>query len=74
MRPTALRDCAKHFTCIVWFVMQELLLFPMKKRKRRKVVVFALGPKGRKRKLNAKTVDVYSNDLKFSHHFRVQLS
>ena len=64
MRPILLRDCAKHFTCIVWFVMQELVLLPMKSRKRKK----------RGREDSMQKLDIHSNDLKFSHDFRVQTS
>ena len=30
-----------------------------------------LGPTSRKRRINAKTVDTHSNDLKFTHDFRM---
>lgn len=69
-------DCAKHSTCVVSFIpqhkpiMQELVYFPMRKRKHRRVRLLALGPTARKRRINLKTVDTHRNDLKLTHDLR----
>ena len=70
-------DCASHYACVVSFIpqhkpiMQEFVLFPMRKGKHRKVRLSLLGLTVGKRRINLKTVDTHRDDLKLTHDFRV---